>query len=101
MEWAGVVSASLCVWAGFLLAKNRLLLGWVAPVLSGSLCKVPPSARKKAIVGKSRVAATRFRRLSFVFLALAMTDTACFCGSPRQRIFGQIVWQTRWPPASK
>jgi hypothetical protein len=39
---------------------------------TGTLRRSSTPARKKAIVGKSRVAATRLQRLSFVFLALAM-----------------------------
>jgi hypothetical protein len=36
---------------------------------TGTLRRSSPPARKKAIVGKSRVDATRLQRLSFVFLA--------------------------------
>jgi hypothetical protein len=39
---------------------------------TGTLRRSSAPARKKAIVGKSRVAATRLQRLSFVFLVLAM-----------------------------
>ena len=39
---------------------------------TGTLRRSSTPARKKAIVGKSRVEATRLQRLSFVFLALAM-----------------------------
>jgi hypothetical protein len=37
---------------------------------TGTLRRSSTPARKKAIVGKSRVEATRLQRLSFVFLAL-------------------------------
>jgi hypothetical protein len=44
---------------------------WVARMPgTGTLRRSSPPARKKAIVGKSRVEATRLQRLSFVFLAL-------------------------------
>ena len=41
---------------------------------TGTLRRSSAPARKKAIVGKSRVEAARLQRLSLVFLALAMID---------------------------
>ncbi len=46
----------------------------LAEVGSTELAEVTP-ARKKAIVGKSRVEATRLQRVSFVFLVLAMVGS--------------------------
>ena len=74
---------------------------WVARMPgTGTLRRSSTPARIKAIVGKSRVAATRLQRLSFVFGALAMIGCTFF-RSPRQRIFDQSEWQTGWPPVSK
>src|ERR1700739_304891 len=73
---------------------------WVAKMPgTGTLRRSSTPARKKAIVGKSRVAVTRLQRLSVVFAALAMIGCTFF-RSPRQRIFDQSEWQTGWPPAS-
>ena len=73
---------------------------WVARMPgTGTLRRSSTPARIKAIVGKSRVAATRLQRLSFVFGALAMIGCTFF-RSPRQRIFDQSEWQIGWPPVS-
>ena len=74
---------------------------WVARMPgTGTLRRSSTPARIKAIVGKSRVAATRLQRLSFVFGALAMIGCTFF-RSPRQRIFDQSEWQIGLPPVSK
>src|SRR5260370_40274492 len=67
---------------------------------TGPLRRSSVPARKKAIVGKSRVEPDRLQRPAFVFLALAMIGITFF-RSPRQRIFDQIELQIELQPVSK
>jgi hypothetical protein len=67
---------------------------------TGPLRRSSGPARKKAIVGKSRVAANPLRSPASVFVALAITGFIVF-RSPRQRISDQSEWQIGWLPISK
>jgi len=67
---------------------------------TGPLRRSSGTARKKAIVEKSRIGANRLHRAAFVFLALGIFGFMFF-RSPRQRISDQNEWPTGWRLTSR